>query len=284
MIDVCSLDMSVKPLVSIWCLTYNFAPFIRQAMEGFLAQETDFPYEILIHDDFSTDDTVAVLREYQQKYPDKIRLLLEEANQGTKHLHRFLDKVRGDYVAICEGDDYWTDPHKLQKQLGFLREHPEYAMAFTACDIEENGVIVDAREPYKKVKTVSAGTVIVVGGFLCPSASLVIKKEHLYTLPDYYFQADTADYPMQIHMASCGKVYYLPDHTCVYRRGRAGSWSTNVKASQERYLAHYKNEVAWLNAVNTATNGRYRLALTVRKVIYRMGPIRNWYRLHKSSK
>lgn len=127
MIDVCALDMSVRPLVSIWCLTYNFGPFIRQAMEGFLAQETDFPFEILVHDDCSTDDTVTVLREYQQKYPDKVRLFLEEVNQGTKHLHRFLDKVRGDYVAICEGDDRWTDPGKLQKQLGFLRKHPEYA-------------------------------------------------------------------------------------------------------------------------------------------------------------
>ena len=156
-------------------------------------------------------------------------------------------------------------------------------MSFTACDIEENGAVVDEKAPYKMERTVPASAIIIGGGMFCPSASLVVKTEYLHTLPEYYFQADVSDYPLQIYMAICGKVHYLPDHTCVYRRAHAGSWSATVRASWERELAHYKTEVAWLNAVDTATNGRYKAALTIRKLKYRLVLLRSWYRLKRAS-
>lgn len=127
-------------IVSICCITYNHAPFIRKALDGFLMQEPptgvskDEPwYEILIHDDASTDGTDAIICEYAAKYPDRIFPLYEEINQyshggkGRMDLYNY-NRVRGKYIAYCEGDDYWTDPKKLQKQVDFMESHPDYSI------------------------------------------------------------------------------------------------------------------------------------------------------------
>ena len=131
-----------NPIVSICCLTYNHAPFIRKALDGFLMQEPptsvskDEPwYEILIHDDASTDGTDAIIKEYAAKYPDRIFPLYEEINQyshggkGKMDLFNY-NRVRGKYVAYCEGDDYWTDSQKLQKQVDFMESHSDYSICF----------------------------------------------------------------------------------------------------------------------------------------------------------
>ena len=111
--------------MSICCLTYNHAKYIRQCMDGFLMQETDFPVEILVHDDASTDGTDVILREYEVKYPDKIFPIYEKENKFSRGYRGRMDlfnytRARGRYIAYCEGDDYWTDPHKLQRQMWLL--------------------------------------------------------------------------------------------------------------------------------------------------------------------
>ena len=123
------------PLVSICCVTYNHAPFIRKCLDGFLMQKRDFPIEILIHDDCSTDGTTEIIKEYAAQYPDLIFPLYEEENQysrggaGKMDLYNY-NRARGKYVAYCEGDDYWTDPLKLQKQVDFMEAHPDYSICF----------------------------------------------------------------------------------------------------------------------------------------------------------
>ncbi len=123
------------PLVSICCLTYNHAQFIRKCLDGFLMQQTDFPIEILIHDDCSTDGTTEIIREYEAKYPELIFPLYEEENQysrggaGKMDLYNYR-RTRGKYIAYCEGDDYWTDPLKLQKQVDFMEVNPEYSVCW----------------------------------------------------------------------------------------------------------------------------------------------------------
>lgn len=123
------------PLVSICCITYNHAQFIRKCLDGFLMQKTDFPIEILIHDDCSTDGTTEIIREYEAKYPDLIFPLYEEENQYQQGKAAEIDfynyrRARGKYIAYCEGDDYWTDPLKLQKQVDFMEANPEYSVCF----------------------------------------------------------------------------------------------------------------------------------------------------------
>jgi len=125
---------NVRPTVSICCITYNHAPYIRSALDGFLMQETDFAYEILIHDDASTDGTADIIREYTARYPDIIKPILREENQYSKGISNIsifnFPRARGEFIAMCEGDDYWTDPHKLQKQVDYLRAHPDCALCF----------------------------------------------------------------------------------------------------------------------------------------------------------
>ena len=122
------------PLVSIRCLVYNHEPYLRQCLDGFVMQETTFPFEAIVHDDASTDGSAAIIREYAEKYPHIIKPIYETENQYSKHdgsLVQIIEKAmhpNSKYIAHCEGDDYWTDPHKLQIQVDFLESHPEYYM------------------------------------------------------------------------------------------------------------------------------------------------------------
>jgi glycosyltransferase involved in cell wall biosynthesis len=140
------MDKTQEPLVSICCITYNHEKYIRDAIESFLMQETDFPFEIIIHDDASTDRTADIIREYEKKYPELIRPIYQTENQYSKGIGILLSlvfkKSKGKYIAFCEGDDYWTDPLKLQKQVAFLEKNPDYVITYTAVEaFDENGII-----------------------------------------------------------------------------------------------------------------------------------------------
>ena len=132
----------MTPLVSICCITYNHVNLIRGCLDGFLMQKTTFPIEILIHDDCSTDGTTDIIREYAAKYPELIFPLYEDENQYSKGKAGEIDfynykRARGKYIAYCEGDDWWTDPDKLQRQVAFLEAHPDYSVCYHYCRIFE---------------------------------------------------------------------------------------------------------------------------------------------------
>lgn len=116
------MDNTEQPMVSIKCLVYNHAPYLRQCLDGFVMQKTNFRFEAIVHDDCSTDGSQEIIKEYAAKYPDIIKPIYETENQYSKHdgsLSRIIYKhIRGKYIAHCEGDDYWTDPNKLQLQVG----------------------------------------------------------------------------------------------------------------------------------------------------------------------
>jgi glycosyltransferase involved in cell wall biosynthesis len=135
-----------KPLVSVACITYNHEKYIEDTIKGFLIQETDFSFEILIHDDASTDNTANIVREYAEKYPNIIKPIFQTENQYSKGLKMNIafnfPRAKGKYIALCDGDDYWTDPKKLQIQVVFLEENPDYVITYTAVKaFDENGVI-----------------------------------------------------------------------------------------------------------------------------------------------
>lgn len=124
--------MKGTPLVSIYCLVYNHEPFLRQCLDGFVMQQTTFPFEAIVNDDASTDGSAAIIREYAEKYPDIIKPIYETENQYSKGaVGRYMNKVANPdakYIALCEGDDYWTDPNKLQLQVEFLESHPDFSL------------------------------------------------------------------------------------------------------------------------------------------------------------
>lgn len=129
-----SLDNQI--VVSIQCLTYNHAPYIRQCLDGFVMQKTNFRFEAIVHDDASTDGTQDIIREYEERYPDIIKPIYQKENQYSKGIPGYItnlvsSKCKGKYIAICEGDDYWTDPYKLQKQVDYLESHPKCGMCYS---------------------------------------------------------------------------------------------------------------------------------------------------------
>lgn len=133
--------------VSICCITYNHAPYIRQCLDGFLMQQCDFEYEILIHDDASTDGTIGIIEMYREKYPQLIKPIIQKENQYSKGVRGFnflfnFPRAKGEFLAICEGDDFWTDPCKLQKQVDLLERRPDLSF----CSHNVNKVDQDGME------------------------------------------------------------------------------------------------------------------------------------------
>lgn len=150
-----------KPVVSIICTTYNHESFVEDAIEGFLSQETNFAFEILIHDDASTDNTASIIRNYQAAYPEIIKPVFQIENQysrGERPFQLIGPYCSGHYIAVCEGDDYWTDPKKLQVQVDFLEQHPDYVISgHDACIVDELGTIVkDSKLPDKHKRDYSS--------------------------------------------------------------------------------------------------------------------------------
>lgn len=142
--------ISAIPTVSVCCITYNHSKFIGQALESFLNQNTSFSYEILVYDDASNDGTRDILKEYELKYPQIIRVFYSSENQYSQgvrllNLRYNLPRARGKYIATCDGDDFWTDPLKLQKQVDFLESNPEVVMCFHGFDRLENDKSTDSK-------------------------------------------------------------------------------------------------------------------------------------------
>lgn len=128
------IEKSEEPImVSVCCLVYNHEPFLRECFDGFVMQKTNFPIEILVHDDASTDHSADIIREYTAKYPHLFKPIYQTENQYSKGVNVFteiLNRLKGKYIAVCEGDDYWTDPLKLQKQVDFMEVHNDYVLCF----------------------------------------------------------------------------------------------------------------------------------------------------------
>lgn len=168
-----------KPVVSIVSLTYNHAPYIRECLDGFLMQKTDFPFEVIIHDDASTDGTSDIIREYAAKYPDIIKPIIQTENQYSKHRNFFkiltdvINHGQGEYVALCEGDDYWTDENKLQKQFDVLESNRNAGLCYTGVKCLKDGAFSDNKTYTKYFKTFNQ---LLFDGNCIPTLTTVFRK------------------------------------------------------------------------------------------------------------
>lgn len=217
-------------LVTVRCLAYNHAPYIRQCLEGFVMQKTSFRFQVIIHDDASTDGTDDIIREYAEKYPDIIVPIFETENQYSKRngaISRQMNRLmKGTYAAYCEGDDYWTDPLKLQKQVSFLEQHPDYIMACNRTQLfsQKKGRFVGETLCYSSDRDISAEDTILHGGLYIPSCSSVYRWDIRDSFTDYCKNSPVGDYPLQILCAMKGKIRYFSDCMSVYRIDIHTSW------------------------------------------------------------
>jgi len=168
-----------KPVVSVCCITYNHEPYIEDALEGFLIQETDFPFEILIHDDASTDRTADIIREYEAKYPRLIKPIYQTDNQYSKGLKMNpvfnFPRARGKYLAMCEGDDFWNSNKKIQTQFNIL-EKEEKDICFHKCVQKNNNTELIISNHGEKYRYFSGEEVLLGGGGFMASSSLFLRK------------------------------------------------------------------------------------------------------------
>lgn len=234
---------AVEPLVSVSITTYNHEKYIRQAVESVLMQETDFPFEVIIGDDCSTDGTRSVLLELQREHPDRVRLVFFERNLDGKGLQLFgrtLDATRGLYVATMDGDDYWTVPHKLREQVALLEAHPACSMCFH--DVLE--VAEDNRRPIRRINESTppefTGLVEILQSCYIGACSPMFRREVVCPLPEWYFSLRLGDWPLYVIAAERGPIGYIDKVMGVYRIHGRGMWNAMDKATQyERLLEFY---------------------------------------------
>ena len=252
-------------MVSICCITYNQEEYIRDALDGFLSQETDFSYEVLIHDDASTDGTADIIREYARQYPEIIKPILQTENQYAKGLTNVsgtynFPRAKGRYIAMCEGDYYWTDPHKLQRQTDYMEAHPDCSLVFHSACIEVQGRALTERRmrPYRRSRRVSPEEIIdKTSGY--PTASLMFRADMVKILPDFYVNAPLADIPLQLMAAARGWAYYMDRPMCVYRLGGAFSWTTLMKQGdyERKQRQYYQDMKKMYRGFDRETGGRF---------------------------
>lgn len=219
--------------VSVAMITYNHEKFIAQAVESALMQETDFDYEIVIGEDCSSDGTGEILKAYQEKHPDKIRVLAREKSLG---MHRNLVDVHqsciGQYIALLEGDDYWTDPHKLQRQVDFLDSHPECSICFhSAKRVFEDGSQEPSILPSTSRKEFYTLEDLLEGNFI-PTCSVMFRRGLFDKFPSWFDKMPQADWPLHILNAQRGNIGYINAVMGVYRVHGGGMWSTLDTAKQ----------------------------------------------------
>lgn len=239
-----------QPLVAIDCLVYNHEPYLRDCLEGFVMQQTDFPFVAIVHDDASTDHSADIIREYAAKYPDIIHPIYETENQWRKadgSLRKIMDTAieatGAPYIALCEGDDYWTDPHKLQKQVDFLDTHPEYVLCCHRYKIfnQNDGTWEqDYVASFFTEGTNAEGFAFTkkdnLHTWITKTMTLMYRRDVI--MPDTKQFKYWRDVHFNYYMLKQRKGFCLPDVAAVYRRHSGGIFSplSYIKKNRISYL------------------------------------------------
>lgn len=212
--------------VSICMITYNHQKFIAQSIEGIIGQETDFPYKLIIGEDSSSDGTRAICEEFARKYPDKITLLDSDKRYGAmENLIRVIRKCDGDYIAVCEGDDYWIDKKKLQKQVSFLEKNQDFGLCCHDAYFEINGKKTRSHKWDTPADT-DLEYLLKKGNFMVTLSVILRKYPGLIEFLEGFRHSPVGDYLLYLHTAQHGKIHFLKDYMGVYRVHNTSMWSS----------------------------------------------------------
>lgn len=221
-----------NPLLSICLITYNHGELIEQALEGVVMQVTDFPVEIVIGDDESTDETSDILIQYQKRYSDRVKVLRSTKNLGQLtgmtfqlNLVRNLRACRGKYIAMLEGDDYWTDPLKLQKQVDFMEQNPDCSMCFHAVSVMRNGGLLKGSMPSMHLQNRFFTEDMFTHCFI-PTCSMVYRN--IVELPSWFLDVISGDIPLHFLLAEKGNLFFMKEKMGVYRLHPGGLSNSHV--------------------------------------------------------
>lgn len=236
--------------LSICCITYNHEKFIAQALDGFLMQKTNFDYEIVIGEDCSKDKTLEIIKSYQQQYPDRIKLLEHVSNIGV--MPNFIETLKecsGKYIALCEGDDYWTDEYKLQKQVDFLEANDGYAICFTGYKIKNE---LQKRETVIDSPSGSITIEDVINENSFSTATALFASKYLDPQIDWFPKMSFGDWTLYllILFQSKKKAYCLKEVTSVYRIHEGGIHG-NLHASNNKLIKAYKMHIDFYRKIKT---------------------------------
>ena len=252
------MEEKITCKVSVLCAAYNHEEYLRQTLDSFLNQKTDFPFEVLVNDDASTDSTGDIIREYAAKYPEIIRPFYQKENLYSRRINLydvvFFPACRGEYIAVCEGDDYWNDPEKLQLQVNWLDAHPEYS----ACVHNSIGRFTD--QPDKVLfaqdgdRDIPFEQVVQGMSHAYHTSSILARREFILNPPDYrdvaYHQGYFTDYAVGVRLGLAGKVRFLDRCMSVYRIGsNPSAWSRGVGQEYHKLKRFVSGEIAMLKTV-----------------------------------
>lgn len=245
-----------RPEVSVRCLAYNHEPYIRKALDGFIMQNTNFPFVVVVHDDASTDKTADIIREYESKFPKIIKPIYESENQYSKQdgsLRRIVDKAcTGKYIAYCEGDDYWCNPHKLQKQYEAMESHPECSLCVhTVQCVSNEGKDINRHIPYKNLFKTNfikqdefAQALIADHRYPFQTSSFFLRKEHLEKNEKFFLESPSnGDEKILRICLNEGNVYFIPLVMSCYRVLSVGSWNSRIRNNKELILKRFSDMI-----------------------------------------
>ncbi|MFZ4641432.1 MAG: glycosyltransferase family 2 protein [Nodosilinea sp.] len=227
------LELCIAPIVSVVVITFNDKDFIRESIDSVISQQTNFPYEVIISNDCSTDGTIEIIQEYQNVYPDRVRLLIADRNlwkplPGVIGLTSLaaLQACRGKYIALSHGDDYWTDPTKLQKQVDFLEANPDFSICFHKVKVLENSAF--RKDDLTKVPGFMSDIHDLAKGNYIHTTSCVFRNNYpsMDRIGEHFSRVINGDYYLHMMNAQHGKIFCINGEMAVYRVHDNGVWAT----------------------------------------------------------
>ncbi|MBO4878236.1 MAG: glycosyltransferase [Ruminococcus sp.] len=255
-------------LVTVLCLSYNHEKYIRTTLEGFVNQKTTFRFKVVVHDDASTDGSQDIIREYAEKYPDMFDLVLQEENkyqQGIDFEDEYMfPRVEGKYVAVCEGDDYWTDPEKLQLQVDYMEKHPDCSLCVHNTDkIAEDGSSLGLNfNKSKKEKDYTVNDIILAEpNSYFHFSSFMWRAETMKRKNEAFSMGGIGDYPMKLYFGTLGYIHYIPRTMSCYRMNAVGSWSSMMNSDNRKRIAQHNSIISGFRSIDEYTGHKYSPAI-----------------------
>lgn len=255
-------------LVSISCITYNHVDYIKQALDSFLMQKTDFKFEVLVHDDASTDGTREIIEEYQLKYPDIIKPILQSENQYSKGIRGIsatynFPRAKGKYIALCEGDDFWTDETKLQRQVDFLEKNKDYNICFHPVEVffenkDQEGYVYPQDKKGFNLKRLIASNFIQTNSVIFRNRDFSKMNRHI--MP--------GDWYLHLYNAQYGKIGFIDRIMSAYRRHDGGVWGLSQGDVWKRHGINHLELYKELSKMYDSTVYRSIIDLNIKEAVY----------------